>query len=44
MRPALAAGASDTHTTAAQTLTGATDTILVTADNVNKYYDPEAVF
>ena len=33
--PALAAGISDTETTAAQTLTGSSDTILVTADSTN---------
>ena len=33
--PALAAGASDTQTTAAQTLSGASDTIVVTADSAN---------
>ena len=33
--PALAAAASDTQTTAAQTFTGPTDTIVVTADSAN---------
>ena len=33
--PALAGGASDTETTAAQTISGSSDTILVTADSAN---------